>query len=98
MDIRLMRILLDDNSNKTIEDKLEALRNLKLEDEGLLRAREFHQIIKAQMDVTALLFERQHKDIEKLSRSSRILEILTGALIGLTGVLIVLTIVLSDNV
>ena len=83
---------MDDNSNKTIQDKLEALRNLNLEDPGLLKAKESHQIIKAQMDLTTSLFEQQHKDIKKLSRSSRILEILTGALIGLTVFLLVVTI------
>jgi len=84
---------MDDNFNKLIPEKFEALRNLNLEDPGLLRAKEFHQIIKAQMDLTISLFEQQHKDIMKLSKSSKILEILTYALIGLTGVLIGVTII-----
>lgn len=84
---------MDDNSNKTIPDKLDALRNLKREQDGLLIAKDFHQIINAQMELTISLFEQQHEDIKKLSRSSSRLEKLTYALIALTGLLITITIV-----
>ena len=84
---------MDDNSIKTILGKLKALRNLRLEDEGLLRAKELRQIIEAQMDLTTSLFEQQHNDIKKLSKSSSRLEKLTSTLIGLTIVLVVITII-----
>ncbi len=84
---------MDDNSIETILGKFKALRDLELADKGSLRAQEHHQIIVAQMDLTTSLFEQQHKDIEKLSKSSRQLEILTGVLIGLTVVLTIVTII-----
>lgn len=84
---------MDDNFDKIIQEKFEALRNLNLEDSGLLRAKEFHQIIKTQMDLTISLSEQHHKDIMKLSKSSKILEKLTYVLIGLTASLIGITII-----
>lgn len=83
----------DDNSSKEILDKLDALRNLKLDQDGLLIAKDFHKIINAQMDLTTSLFERLHKDVRKISKSSRLLEILTSTLIVLTAVLIAITII-----
>ena len=83
---------MDDNSDKEILEKLEALRNLILEDQGLLRAKELHQIIKAQMDLTTSLFEQQHNDIKQIEKSSKQLEKLTRGLIVFTGVLVGLTI------
>ena len=44
------------------------------------------------MELMAALFERQHIDIEKLSKSSNRLEKLTYHLIGLAAGLIVITI------
>ena len=81
----------NDNSNKEIQEKLEALRNLNLVDPGSLTAKEFHQIIKAQMELMIALFERQHNDTKKLSNSSNRLEILTVALIIIGAVLIIPT-------
>ena len=83
---------MDDNSNEEILEKFKALRGLKLNDPGLLVARDLHPIIIAQMDLTISLFEKQHKDIKKLSKSSSRLEVLTCALIGLTACLIGITI------
>ena len=47
----------------------------------------------AQMDIMTSLFKQQHKDIEKLTKSSGRLEKLTYVLIGFTGVLLVATVI-----
>ena len=83
-----------DDNNKIIQDKFEVLKNIVLDDQGSLRAKELHQIIKAQMDLTTSLFEQQHKDIKQIEKSSKRLEKLTYGLIILTGALVGLTIYL----
>ena len=82
----------NDNSNKSIQKDFDALKNWQPKDGGLLTARESQQFIIDQMKLTMSLFERQHNDIKKLSKSSKILEILTGTLIVLTVVLAGITI------
>ncbi len=84
---------MDNTLNKEIQDKLEALRSLPLDDSGLLRGKEFHQVIKSQMDVMTSIFKQQHKDVENLTKSSGRLEKLTLGLIGLTIGLVIITII-----
>ena len=83
---------MDDDSDKKILEKLDALRKVEIKDPGLLRAAELHQIIIAQMDLTIELSKKQHEDIKKLTKSSNRLEKLTLALIGLTVFLVSITI------
>lgn len=83
---------MDNDFDKEVREKLEVLKNLRPEQDGLLIAKDSYRITKAQMDLTALLFERLHSDIQSLSKSSKLLEKLTYTIIGLTAVLIGITI------
>ena len=71
--------------------KLEELRNLSLHSDGQVSGSDFREVILRQMELNYALFRRQHQDVEKIQEgigrftaSSKRLENLTFALIGLT--------------
>ena len=81
----------EDYHSQEIEDKFAALTNVTPKDPGLLKADEFYKKIDAQADFTKSLSKQQHKDIEKLSTSSKQLETFTYFLLLLTVILITIT-------
>lgn len=95
---------------------MQELRNLKLQLDGPVVAKDLREIILRQMELSHALFDRQHHDVlkqielnrtfferqrqdvnemhstvKRMTTSSRRVEKLTLALIGLTGVLAVMT-------
>jgi len=106
----------DDDDEKTITNTLQELRNLDLQSNAPVVGKDFREVILRQMELTHVLFDRQHRDVLKqmelnrsffdrqhtdveqmhssvkeFTASSRRVEKLTFALIGLTGVLTVMT-------
>lgn len=106
----------DEDSEQNIKKTLQELRNLNLQTDGPVVAKDLREIILRQMELSHALFDRQHQDVLKqievnrtfferqhqdvdqmhssvrrMTASSRRVEKLTLALIGLTGVLAVMT-------
>lgn len=74
--------------------KLEELKNLNLQYDGQVAGSDFRAVILRQMELNHALFHRQHHDVMKLQEgikrftsSSKRLEKLTYALIGMTALL-----------
>jgi len=91
----------EDDDEKTITNTLRELRNLDLQSNVPVVGKDLREVILRQMELTHVLFDRQHSDVEQMhssvkefTASSRRVEKLTFALIGLTGVLAVMTFLL----
>lgn len=100
-----MRYDEDDEENDAYDSslvkRLEELKNRPLQSDGAVVGRDFLEVILRQMEFAYALSHRQHQDIQELhksvkqfTKSSRRVEKLTLALIGLTGVLAVMTFLL----
>jgi len=53
----------DDEDEQAIKSSLLELRNLKLETDGLVVAKDLREIILRQMELSHVLFDRQHRDV-----------------------------------
>lgn len=80
---------------------IEELKNLEIQLDGGVIGKDFREIILRQMKLNHALSERQHQDIAKMHNSvkefvasSKRVEKLTFALIGLTGILAAMTFLL----
>lgn len=78
---------LNDADSRKIHEKGKAIEDWKPQDAGLLRSQEFHDLIKRQTDLSISISDRQHKDVQYLSRYSRRLDKFTALLIVLTAFL-----------
>jgi hypothetical protein len=88
----------DDDYESTFIKRLEEVKNLTLHSDGAVVGRDFLEVILRQREFAYALFHRQHQDIWELHQSvkeftasSKRVEKLTLALIGLTGVLAIMT-------
>lgn len=91
----------DDDYDPSFVKRLEELRNLALHSDGAVVGRDFLEVILRQMEFSYTLSQRAHRDVQELhqsvkrfTESSKRVEKLTLALIGLTGVLTVMTFLL----
>jgi hypothetical protein len=94
----------DDQEEEAFRKKIEDLKNLEIQPEGTVVGKDFREVILRQMQLTHALFQRLHQDVVQLQEdvkqftaSSKRVEKLTLALIGLTGVLAVLTALLIPH-
>jgi hypothetical protein len=88
----------DDQEEEAFRKNIEDLKNLEIVPDGAVIGKDFREVMLRQMQLTHALFQRQHQDVAQLQEgvrqftaSSRRVEKLTLALIGLTGVLAVMT-------
>ncbi len=88
----------DDQEEEAFRNKIEDLKNLEIQPDGAVVGKDFREVILRQMQLTHALFQRLHQDVAQLQEdvrqftaSSKRVEKLTLALIGLTGVLAVMT-------
>lgn len=88
----------EDDYDSSFIKRLEEVRNLTLHSDGAVVGRDFLEVILRQMEFAYALSHRQHHDIRQLHQnvkeftaSSKRVEKLTLALIGLTGVLAIMT-------
>jgi hypothetical protein len=88
----------DDDYESSLIKRLEEVKNLTLHSDGAVVGRDFVEIILRQMEFAYALSHRQHQDVRQLHQSikeftasSKRVEKLTLALIGLTGVLAIMT-------
>jgi ABC-type transporter Mla subunit MlaD len=88
----------DDQEEEAFWNKIEELKNLEIQPDGAVVGKDFREVILRQMQLTHALSQRQHQDVAQLQEgvrqftaSSKRVEKLTLALIGLTGVLAVMT-------
>lgn len=91
----------DDDYDRSFMKRLEEVKNLALHSDGAVAGKDFLEVILRQMEFAYALSHRQHQDIRKLHQSvkeftasSNRVEKLTLALIGLTGVLAIMTFLL----
>ena len=112
----------DDDSEQTIKNTLQELRNLDLQSDSPVVGKDLREVILKQMELTHALFDRQHRDVVKqmelnrtffdrqhedvdqlhssvkqFTASSKRVEKLTFALIGLTSVLAIMTYLLIPH-
>ncbi|HEX2557076.1 MAG TPA: hypothetical protein VHK86_02025 [Nitrososphaera sp.] len=94
----------DDEEEKAFRNTIEDLKKLEMQADGAVIGRDFREVILRQMELNHALFQRQHKDvvnlqegIKRFNDSSKRVEKLTLALIGLTGVLAVMTALLIPH-
>jgi hypothetical protein len=88
----------DDHYDLSLIKRLEEVKNLTLHSDGAVVGRDFLEVILRQMEFAYALSHRQHQDIRQLHQSvkeftasSKRVEKLTMALIGLTVVLAIMT-------
>jgi hypothetical protein len=93
-----------DDAEEIIENTLRELRNLDLQSDSLVVGKDFREVILRQMQLNHVLSDRLHSDIDQLhssvkqfTASSKRVEKLTLALIGLTGVLAIMTYLLIPH-
>ena len=91
----------NDKEEEAFREKIEELKILGIHLDGALEGKDFREVILRQMQLTHALFQRQHQDVidlleavKEFTVSSKRVEKLTLALIGLTGVLAVMTFLL----
>ena len=91
----------NDDEEQVIRNTLQELRHLDLKSDVPVVGKELREIILRQMELNRSFFERQHQDVNEMhssvkrfTASSKRVEKLTMALIGLTGVLAVMTFLL----
>jgi hypothetical protein len=88
----------DDKEEEAFNRKIEDLKNLEIQPDGAVLGKDFRDVILRQMQLTHALFQRQHQDamllhegVKQFTTISKRVERLTLVLIGLTGVLAVMT-------
>lgn len=88
----------DDKEEEAFNRKIEDLKNLEIQPDGAVLGKDFRDVILRQMQLTHALFQRQHQDamllhegVKHFTAISKRVERLTLVLIGLTGVLAVMT-------
>jgi hypothetical protein len=88
----------DDKEEESFKNKIEELKGLGIHLDWAVVGKDFREVILRQMELTHALFQRQHQDVIELQEgvkqftaSSKRVEKLTLALIGLTGVLAIMT-------
>jgi hypothetical protein len=94
----------DDQEEEAFRKSIEDLKNLEIMSDGAVVGKDFREVILRQMQLTHALFQRQHQDVALLQEgvrqftaSSRRVEKLTLALIGLTSVLATMTFLLIQR-